>query len=204
MEKVKTVLQKIYKVVPFVFIAIAVLCFTLSKQMTEVFPYLFSGVCLFTGVCTAVGGVLGVIKKGAQVIAYSYTVAFIAIGVVFLVKAQDIDVFFSVAIVWAITSIVKGGLQLGYGIEQAKRKDWLCLIDFAQAIFGITIGVLLLLSPTIESIEHHVILFGVEIAFTALTMIFGVEEEVSLWRLVDLDKAETPQAQSEKQEKKVA
>jgi len=191
MEKLKNALSKIYAYWHFILIALGVLSIVFHEDIAKVnvFPYVFGGIILAIGFYGILAVALRLTKKNLTTTVFACGLSLIALGIISIVKAQNqLVIILYVAIVWALISIIKGTMQLVYGIEEAKKKLKRSIFNFAQAIFGLTLGIILLVEPTAESIVHHVILFGVELIISALGEFFGLEEEVSIWQILDIKK----------------
>ena len=191
MTTLKNALSKIHRYWHFALIVLGVLSIVFHEDIAKisVFPYVFGGIILAIGVYGVLASILKLTKKKLTTTAFACGLSLIALGIITFVKTQNqFFIVFYVAIVWALISIIKGTMQLIYGIEEAKQKLKRSIFNFAQAIFGLTLGIILLIEPNAESILHHVILFGVELILSAIGEFFGLEEEVSIWQILDIKK----------------
>lgn len=186
---------------------LGVLCIVFHKSIGEIFPYVFGGIVLAIGVLGITLTLIKMVKQSLKPTAFVYGITLTILGLLFLIKAKDENIILYISIAWALVSIAKGSMQLGYAVEQAKGKLKRSAFNFAQAIFSIVIAVLLLLDPAYHSILHHIILLGAELIVSCISEFFGLEEEVSLWHFLDIDKkrkAVLPDKKEEKSEEKKA
>lgn len=188
MQKFKKLLSILYKISPFVFFAFGVCCIIFHESITTVFPYIFGSIVLAIGVIGFAFGLMNLIIEKHKPTALAYGTTLTVLGIICLVKAQSLEIIPIICIAWALVSIFKSTMQLAYGIEQVRQKMKRSIFNFFQAAFSIVLGILLMLDVSIISIDHHIILLGVELLISSVSIVGGLEEEVSLWQLIDIHK----------------
>lgn len=190
MDKLKKALGVAYKCSPFLLIAFGICCLIFHHDITSVFSYVFASIVLLIGVLGLTLTLMNLVKSNLKPTSLAYGITLIILGIVFFVKAEQAEVILLIGVSWSLVSIVKGTMQLAYGLEQVKLKMKRSIFNFFQAAFSITLGVMLIVDISITSIGHHVILFGVELIISSVAIVGGLEEEVSLWQMLNIRKKE--------------
>ena len=188
MEKIRKFLGAIYTFAHVALGVLGVLCIIFHKSIANVFPYVFGGIVLAIGVLGVSLTLIKMVKSHLKPTAFVYGITLTILGLIFILKAQDENIILYISSAWALVSIAKGSMQIGYAVEQVKEKLKRSAFNFFQATFSITIAILLLLDPAFHSILHHIILLGAELIISCVSEFFGLEEEVSLWRFLDVTK----------------
>ena len=204
MNGIKKALTFLYRHSSLPFLIIGVLCIVLNNVIYSIFPYIFSGLMIAVGILGLSLDLIHMVKRRFVSLVFSYSLVIIVLGIIYLIQPENMRLS-TMGITWGLVGIIKGGAELSVSIEHIMKKSKWWIASMIQAVVTIAISLLLIINP-VESIHHHIIIFGVELIVVSLASIGGIKEEVSLWYLLKVEpkKQCTCEKQSEEHEKSVA
>lgn len=185
MQRLKKILSYTYEYAHLFICALGVCSIIFQSQILSIFPYVFGGVMILIGITGIVLGLLRLLvnEKKSQVFSYSFML--LVLGIIFIIKHADEESIGYIGIAWGMIGLFRSASNFVLGITEFKTNKLVSVVTILEALFTFVVSILLLIEP-IESISHHIVLFGVEMIAVSICMLFGIHGGMSVWKVLQI------------------
>ncbi len=165
-----------------IYLIVGVLCVAITKQVTEVLPYIVGGMMALIGV---VQFIVSLIKREYRNTKNNRTASSLiiaALGVMILVQKVDPenDPIMLISVAWGILGLFEAAHAFNHAFSRIAQSER-CIYYFIKGIIECAVAFLLLYQPESEATHHfHIIVLGANLIFDAITMIPPIKNLLSM------------------------
>lgn len=164
-----------------VYLVVGVICLAITRQVTEVLPYIVGGMMILIG---GFQFVLALIKHEYRQVKTNRTATsliVLALGVMIVAETFDPenDPVLLIAVVWGILGLFEAAHAFNHAFHRIANSER-CVYFLIKGIIECAVAFMMLYKPESEAAHHfHIIVFGVNLIFDAVTMIPQVKAFLS-------------------------
>lgn len=189
MQRLKKILTYTYEYAHLFICALGVACIVLQSQILSIFPYIFGGVMIVIGTAGLVLGLIRLLINETKSQVFSYSFMLLVLGIIFIIKHADEESIGYIGIAWGMIGLFRSASNFVLGITEFKTNKVVSVVTILEAVFTLIVSILLLIEP-IESISHHIVLFGIEMIAVSVCMLFGIHGGMSVWKVLQIKETE--------------
>lgn len=166
-----------------VYFIVGVLCVSITSTVTAVLPYLVSGMMIVIGV---VRFIVAIVRREYRHLKTNQTATSLimtALGVMILVQELDANndsAIMLISIVWGILGLLEGAHAFNHAFKRIANSER-CIYYLVKGLVECAVAFMLLYQPDSHDAHHfHIIVFGVNLIFDAITMLPPVKAFFSM------------------------
>lgn len=165
-----------------IYLAVGVLCVSMTHSVMDVLPYIVGIMMILIG---TVRFILAIIKKEYRTLKTNKTATSLivaALGVMLLVQEldPDNDPIIFISIVWGILGLFEGAHAFNHALKRISHGER-CIYYLVKGIIEVAVAFYLLWDPgDHDAHTAHIIVFGAQLIFDAITMIPPVKSFLAM------------------------
>lgn len=167
------------------YFAVGVICVALTHQVIGVLPYIVSGMMILIGV---IRFILAVIRKEYKTLKTNKTATSLiltALGIMILIQhlesnGHDSAAITFISIIWGILGLFEGAHAFNHALKRISNGER-CVYYLIKGIIEVAVAFYLLYDPgDAAAHEMHIVVFGAQLIFDAITMIPPVKSFLAM------------------------
>lgn len=161
------------------YLAFGVLCVTITNQITAVLPYIVGSFMIALGVIRFIIAIAR--KEYRQVKTNQTATSFLVAALGIMIIVQEVDAtndsaIMLVSVVWGILGLLEGAHAFNHALKRISNSER-CAYFLIKGLLECTVAFMLLYRPDSHEIHHfHIIVFGANLIFDAITMLPPVKK----------------------------
>ena len=165
-----------------VYFIVGVLCVSITNRITEVLPYIVGGMMVVVGL---VNFVVAIIRKEYRHLKTNRTATsliVVALGIMIIIQKldPDNDPVMLISIVWGMLGLFEGAHAFNHAFKRIANSER-CIYYLIKGIVECAVAFMLLYQPESEHAHFlHIMVFGVNLIFDAITMIPQVKNFLAM------------------------
>ncbi|MGN0818266.1 MAG: DUF308 domain-containing protein [Candidatus Coproplasma sp.] len=164
----------VHYIMSVVYLVVGVVCVSLPGIIQSVFPYLVGGFMAAIGL----GQFIFAVRAKEYVHTHSNVTAtsLVMIALSILIMVEYEAAFTIIAIAWGLIGLMEGAHAFNHAFSRIARSER-CIYYLAKGVIELVLAFLLLCD--VEHIQMHIIYFGINLVFDAVTMFPPVKAYLS-------------------------
>ena len=165
-----------------VYLIVGVLCVSITEHITEVLPYIVGGMMVVVGL---VNFIVAIVRKEYRHLKTNRTATsliVVALGVMIIIQKldPDNDPVMLISIVWGILGLFEGAHAFNHAFKRIANSER-CIYYLIKGIIECAVAFMLLYQPDSERAHFlHIMVFGANLIFDAITMIPQVKNFLAM------------------------
>lgn len=161
-------------IVSVLYLTVGILCVTITDRITSVLPYIVGSLMLFIGVTRFI--IAMVRHEYRQIKTNQTATSIIAAGLGAMIILQELDAtndsaIMLISVVWGILGLIEGAHAFNHAFMRLANSQR-SIFFIIKGLLECTVAFMLLYRPDSHEIHHfHIIVFGINLIFDAITMI---------------------------------
>ena len=156
-----------------VYLVVGALCIFKTQQITEVLPYIVGGMMVLIGTARFISALIRKEYRHLRTNQTATSLIVTALGIMILiqhiVEENDSAITF-ISIVWGILGLFEGAHAFNHAFKRIANSER-CVYYLIKGLIECIVAFMLLYEPTNHDTHHfHIIVFGAQLIFNAVTM----------------------------------
>lgn len=157
-----------------IYLLVGVLCITWTSKVTEILPYIVGGMMTVIGIVRFIIALVHHEYRHLKTNQTATSLIMAALGVMILMQELDStndSAIMVISIVWGILGLFEGAHAFNHAFKRIANSER-CIFYLIKGIVECVVAFMLLYQPSDHNIHHfHIIVFGINLIFDAITMI---------------------------------
>lgn len=161
-------------IVAAVYFIVGVLCVSITRSVTEILPYIVGGMMVLLGTVRFISAIIHKEYRQIKTNKTATSLILAALGIMILVQQFDDSndsAVMLISIVWGILGLFEGAHAFNHAFKRIANSER-CVYYLIKGIIECVVGFMLLYQPDSHDAHFfHVVVFGANLIFDAITMI---------------------------------
>lgn len=157
-----------------VYFAVGILCVSATSTVTEVLPYIVGAMMIVVGIIRFIIALIHHEYRQLKTNQTATSLILAALGVLILIQQLDASndsAIMLISIVWGILGLFEGAHAFNHAFKRIANSER-CIYYIVKGFVECAVAFILLYQPDSHNAHHlHIIVFGVNLIFDAITMI---------------------------------
>lgn len=166
-----------------VYFIVGVLCVSMTAQITQILPYVVGGVMAIVGLVRFIIAMVRHEYRHLKTNQTATSLIFTALGIMIILQQFDESndsAIMLISVVWGILGLFEGAHAFNHAFKRIANSER-CAYYLIKGLIECAVAFMLLYQPDSHDVHHfHIIVFGVNLIFDAVTMLPQVKRFLAM------------------------